>query len=304
MPSLADLFKPAPTGQDNQWADPNLASPLAQLSRYLSGMDYNVGQNSTGAEGGATGADSLLSNSQFATTSQYDPNQTGMRDSSMQQALATAQQYDPSAHVEYYDPYAGSEGGNSEPMARIVMDNSKLPKAPQMQGGTTLLSNLQTANNQTPDAGQGPHLYNQNAVGMDSAWGPYTSRLNIKEDPDKWTDVGRWGPLAVAAITGGAGAGLLSGFGGMSDAAAQGLVSAATGSGLSGGGFTGLAGLSPNQTINTGFGAVRQAGNPNSTPLSILSSIAPIAGGMLGLPSYATSLARILASQYGQSGKP
>lgn len=201
-------FQPNGSGQDNQWADPSIASPLASLSHYLNGISWYGGQSSNDA-----GGNSGIQNEIYSTGA-YDKNVTPEDDAnaSLQAALATAQKYDPNARIDYYDPTSGSEGGGSSPMARIVMDQSKLPPAPDFSkyGGAQLLSNVRTANNQSPDAGQGVHLFDQSAVYMDPNWGPLTFRQNVKPEQDKFTDVGTWGPLAVAALTGGAG--LLGGF--------------------------------------------------------------------------------------------
>lgn len=294
-------FVPNGSAQDNQWADPSLASPLAALSHYLTGISA-VGLNGAGTSGGAEGGNGQAPWGELYSTSAYDPNTSNVDsgNQALQAALATAQKYDPKASLEYYDPTAGSEGGSSTPMVRIDMDQALLPKAPQLPGGTQLLSNVRTANNQTPDAGQGPHLYDQSAVAMDPNWGPITVRQNVKPEADKLTDVGFWGPLVTSAIIGGAGMGMLPGFGGMSNAAAQGLVSGATGSGLAPG-TASIFGMSGSKIPNTflSIGRNLTSGKPDFSSLGSLG----LSLGMNGLGmGNLTSLAN-LALGAAQGGK-
>lgn len=298
MATLAQ-FVPNGSNQDNQWADPTLASPLAALSHYLTGIS-SVGLNGAGGSGGAEGGNGQAPWGELYSTSAYDPNVSNVDSGSqaLQAALATAQKYDPKASLEYYDPTAGSEGGSSTPMVRINMDQNLLPKAPQLPGGTQLLSNVRTANNQTPDAGQGPHLFNQSAVAVDPNWGPLTFRQNVKPEADKLTDVGFWGPAVVSAIIGGAGMGMLPGFGGMSNAAAQGIVSGATGSGVAGAPAS-ILGMSPSKIPNTFLSLGNQVASGGKPSASTLGNLA---AGALGVPSGVTSLAN-LAMTLGGGGK-
>lgn len=291
QPGAPTQFKPNGSSQDNQWADPTLASPLAALTHYLGGISA-VGLNGDTGSGGAEGGNGQAPSGELYTTSGYDQNvsNSDSANQSLQAALALAQKYDPSARLDYYDPTGGSEGGSSTPMVRIVMDQSLLPKQPTLPGGVQLLSNVRTANNQTPDAGQGPHLYDQSAVYMDPNWGPYTYRNNINQNygQNPYTDVGFWGPLAVAAVTGGAGAGLIPGFGGMSTAESLGTLTGAlgeTGAGASSS-VSSILGMSPGKFATAFQGAGRSATQGDYQ--SIISSLISLAGGLTGIPGAGT----------------
>lgn len=296
---MATQFQSQPTGQDNQWADPSLASPLAALSYYTNGISA-VGLNQ-GMGGGDTGSSGQGPGAELYSTSAYDQNVTNndSANQALQAALAEAQKFDPNASLEYYDPTAGSEGGGSTPMVRIKMDQSKLPKAPTMKGGISLLSNVRTANNQTPNAGQGPHLYDQSYVFTDPNWGPYTARANINQSygQNPYTDVGFWGPLVTSAVIGGAEAGMLPGFGGASNAASLGNLAGAAGEAGAGASApaSSILGMSPGKFGNTALGIGRNATSGN-TQGAVGAGLGAISSA-LGLPRYVSPLLNLGVQQ-------
>lgn len=290
---MTTQFQAKPTGQDNQWSDPTMASPLAALSYYLNGISA-TGLDQGMGQGGDTGSGGDGPQGELYSTSAYDQNVSNDDSSrkALQDALAQARKYDPNAQLEYYDPSAGSEGGTSTPMVRIKMDQSKLPKAPTLPGGIQLLSGVRTANNQTPNAGQGPHLYNQSYVFTDPNWGPYTARANINQSygQNPYTDVGFWGPLVTGAVIGGAGAGMLPGFGGASNATSLANVAGAAGEAGAGASapVSSILGMSPGKFGNTALSIGRNvtSGNTQGAVGAGLSAISSA----LGLPRYVSPL--------------
>lgn len=179
----------------------------------------------------------------------------------------------------------------------VNFDQSKLPAGWQQALGGTGRIELSDPDSKWGQ-GQGTLIKDPNAVVNDPTWGKFTGMQNIYEQPDKITDVGAWGPLVVSAIIGGAGMGLLPGFGGMSDAAAQGLVGSATG-GI-GAGDASFLGMSGSKLLNT-FRTLGNAALGGSKPN--LGSVVGAGLGFTGLSPAMQTLARLGMSLAQNGGK-
>lgn len=174
--------------------------------------------------------------------------------------------------------------------SKVNFDPSKLP-AGWEQALTGPTGGIEVSD---PDShwgdGSATKFFDPSKVQTD-AWGTHTGANNIYQTPDTLRDVGVWGPLLVSAVIGGAGSGLLGGFNGMSNAAAQGLVSGATG-GIAPGEAS-IFGMTGAKLPNTFLSLGRQATSGQGFNGSSLSSLLPLATGALGLPSSVSSLASL-----------
>lgn len=218
--------------------------------------------------------------------------------------LATLRKYDPNAHLE---DQTNSEGAYSGSLLKY--DINKLPPgALQAITGPKGGVELSDPNSHWND-GDTTRIIDPSKINTDPIYGRSTSQTNIYKMPDKGRDVGFWGPLVMAAVTAGAGSGLIGGFEGMTDAAAQGLVSGATGSGLEAGG-AGMLGLSPSQssslTQQVG-GQLMNGGKPSGSSIigAGLNYGLGQAGSALGMTPAEMMLARLgMGAARQQIGKP
>jgi hypothetical protein len=203
--------------------------------------------------------------------------------------LADIRKYDANASLEDQMSSDGTYMGS-----KLNFDPSKLPKG-ILEATTGPKGGIELSD---PDSHYGIGMgsdsdfrtIDPNLIGSDPIYGSHTSEGNIYQKADGLTDVGTWGPLVMSLVTGGAMAGMLPAFGGLTDAAAQGLVSGATGSGLTAGTGT-ILGANAGQVINSGFGVARQAGDGGLSA----GSLAGLVGQLSGIPGGST-IARAITS--------
>jgi Tfp pilus assembly protein PilP len=253
---------------------------------------------------------------QFGSARQFDFDPTNHQ--AGQDILAQIRQVDPNARFLNTGPQG--DAGNS--MWQLDYDRSKLPPPPTLNpdnpykqmglGGPKDISYLNRNMNYSMinggENGGGPAyhsyeqqgrsdkegLYNPGLIKEDATYGRYTPQANLRPDPRDWKDTAwRYAPAAIMALgTMGAGgllgAGLSAAGGTAAGAGAAGAGSfMGMGAGQLASGFNGLLGmgqgLANGQGMNWG-------------------SLAGLGAGALGLPPWATTLAR-MGTSYATGGR-